>query len=375
MSGLPAFLRRVANLCLKELKVILKDPASRVVLFAPVLVQSLMFGYAATLDLRQAPYALLDQDHGQAATRLVARIEGSGVFRRVATLRNESDIAPIVNAGKVLFVVNIPPRFEQRLEGGESAPVQLILDARNSSTAGTAAGYLGTIVSRFNADWRREHGGGSVPLTLDVRSWYNPNLETRWFMMTAMIAILSMLQTLMLTALSVAREREQGTFDQLLVTPCTPAEIMIGKSVPSIVVGLVQASLVLLIATLWFRIPMAGSLGTLYVALLVFMVACVGIGLAISAMAASMQQAMLYTFVLMMPLVLLSGMTTPIANMPVAMQWLTAIDPARYAIHMVQRVYLEGVGLGTVLGDILPLLGIASVTLPLAAWLFRNRLV
>jgi ABC-2 type transport system permease protein len=375
MNRLLAFLRRVSNLCRKELKVILKDPASRVVLFAPVLVQSLMFGYAATLDLRQAPYALLDQDHGAAAVRLVARIESSGVFQRVATLRNEGDIAPIVDAGDALFVLHIPRRFEQRLAQGEATPVQLILDARNSTTAATASGYLGTIVARFNADWRMEHGGGSPPMTVDVRSWYNPNLETRWFMMTAMIAILSMLQTLMLTALSVAREREQGTFDQLLVTPCTPTEIMIGKSVPSIVVGLVQATLVLLIATLWFEIPMAGSLWTLYVALLVFMVACVGIGLAISALAVNMQQAMLYTFVLMMPLVLLSGMTTPIANMPVVMQWLTAIDPARYAIHMVQRVYLEGVGLGTVLGDILPLLAIATVTLPLSAWLFRHRLV
>jgi ABC-2 type transport system permease protein len=375
MNGLLPFLRRVANLCRKELKVILKDPASRVVLFAPVLVQSLMFGYAATLDLRQAPYALLDMDHGEAATRLVARVESSGVFERVATLRNQRDIAPVVDAGDALFVLVIPPRFERRLVAGEETPVQLLLDARNSTTAGTAAGYVGAIVSRFNADWRMEHGGGNPPMSMDVRSWYNPNLETRWFMMTAMIAILSMLQTLMLTALSVAREREQGTFDQLLVTPCTPAEIMIGKSVPSIVVGLVQASLVLLIATLWFRIPMAGSLAALYVALLVFMLACVGIGLAISALAANMQQAMLYTFVLMMPLVLLSGMTTPIANMPVAMQWLTAVDPARYAIHMVQRVYLEGAGLGTVLGDIFPLLGIAAATLPLAAWLFRNRLV
>lgn len=374
MNGLVAFLRRVLNLCRKELRVILKDPAGRIVLFAPVLVQSLMFGYAATLDLRQAPYALLDQDHGAAATGLVARIESSGAFQRVATLRNESDIPPIVNAGDVLFVVHIPPRFESRLSSGEDTPVQLVLDARNSVTAGTAAGYLGTIVSRFNADWRREHGGGEVPLSVDVRSWYNPNLETRWFMMTAMIANLSMLQTLMLTALSVAREREQGTFDQLLVTPCTPAEIMIGKSVPSIIVGLAQASLVVLITSLWFRIPPSGSLVTLYTVLLVFTVAAVGIGLAISALAVSMQQAMLYTFVLMMPLVLLSGMTTPIANMPVVMQWFTMIDPARYGIHMVQRVYLEGVGLRAVLGDILPLLGIAAATLPTSAWLFRHRL-
>jgi ABC-2 type transport system permease protein len=375
MNAVLAFFRRVANLCSKELRVILKDPASRVLLFVPALLQSLMFGYAATLDLREAPYALLDQDHGPAAVQLVANVEGSGVFKRVATLDNERDIAGVVDAGKVLFVLHIAPRFEQRLSAGEDTPVQVILDARNSTTAGTASGYLGTIVTRFNTDWRKAHGGADAPLTMDVRAWYNPNLETRWFMMSSMIAVLSMLQTLMLTALSVAREREQGTFDQLLVTPCTPTEIMIGKSVPSIFVGLVQSTLVLLIATLWFHIPMAGSLVTLYAGLLVFTVACVGIGLAISSLAVNMQQAMLYTFVLMMPLVLLSGMTTPIANMPVAMQWLTTINPARYAIHLVQRVYLEGVGLGTVIADIVPLLIIAAVTLPFSAWLFRHRLV
>lgn len=375
MNAFLAFLRRVANLCRKELLVIFKDPASRTVLIAPALVQSLMFGYAATLDIREAPYALLDQDHGAAATALVAKVEGGGVFRRVVTLRNESQIARVIDDGTALFVLQIPPRFEQRLAAGEAAPVQLILDARNSTTAGTAARYLGQIVTRFNTDWRVSHGGTLAPVAIDTRAWYNPNLETRWFMMSAMIAVLSMLQTLMLTALSVAREREQGTFDQLLVTPCTPTEIMIGKSVPSILVGLGQSTLVLFIASVWFGIPMAGSLVSLYVGLFVFTLACVGVGLAISSVAVSMQQAMLYTFVLMMPLVLLSGMTTPIANMPEAMQWFTTINPARYAIHMVQRVYLEGVGLGTVVGDIVPLLFIAAVTLPLSAWLFRHRLV
>jgi ABC-2 type transport system permease protein len=184
-----------------------------------------------------------------------------------------------------------------------------------------------------------------------------------------------MLQTLMLTALSVAREREQGTFDQLLVTPLRPVEVMAGKAVPSILIGLTQATLIMLVSVLWFHIPMAGSLLTLYTGLLIFTIASVGIGLAISAFSANMQQAMLYTFVLLMPLMLLSGLTSPIANMPEAVQYLTLIDPLRYAIQLVQRVYLEGVGITWVLNDIWPLLVIGGVTLPVAAWLFRHRLV
>ena len=183
------------------------------------------------------------------------------------------------------------------------------------------------------------------------------------------------MQTLMLTAMSVAREREQGTFDQLLVTPYTPAEILIGKAVPSILVGIVQATIILLISILWFKIPMVGSLFTLYSGLLMFTVASVGIGLSISALSKSMQQAMFYSVLLLTPLILLSGLTTPVDNMPEAMKWITAVNPLRYAVDLVRRVYLQGVGLGTVIGDIIPLFIISTVTLPLASWMFRNRLV
>lgn len=377
MSAAPvvAFFRRVLNICRKELLVILKDPANRALLIVPAIVQSLVFGYAATYDLKHASYALLDQSHGPAAAELIAHVDGSGVFERVATLRNEADIAPVIDAQKALMVIHIGPRFEQLLQEGQAAPLQLILDARNATTAGNASAYLSGIVSQFNETWREEHGASRSPLTVETRAWYNPNLDTRWNMLPALIAALSMLQTLLLTALSVARERERGTFDQLLVTPHTPTEIMIGKSVPSIFVGLVQSTLILLVATLWFGIPLAGSLITLYAGLLMFTVASVGIGLSISALSANMQQAMLYTFVLMMPLMLLSGLTTPVEDMPGAMQWLTSVNPLRYAIHLVQRVYLEGVGLATVVGDIIPLVIIAAITLPLAAWLFRHRLV
>ena len=367
-------LLRIAGLVRKEFLAVLKDPSGRIILVMPVIVQSLLFGYAATYDLNQVDYALLDQSRSAASAALVARFDGSAAFRRAATLESESQIAAPIDTGRVLLVLHIGPRFAQQLTAGEDAPVQLIVDARNSTTAGAAAGAVGSIVAQFNDDWRRLHGGGPPPVTVVQRAWFNPNLTTRWNFLPGLIAALSMIQTLMLTALSVAREREQGTFDQLLVTPLSPSEIMVGKAVPPVLIGILQSTLVLAIARWWFEIPMAGSLVTLYTGLLFFTVASVGIGLSISAVSASMQQAMLYTFVLIMPMMLLSGLATPVSNMPAALQIATLANPLRFAIEIVQRVYLEGVGLATVWHGLIPLVLIAAVTLPLAAWLFRHRL-
>ncbi len=373
--GFIDFVLQVLNLCRKELLVILKDPANRVVLVAPAILQSLIFGYAATYDLTRVDYALLDQSHGGAATALVARLEGGGVFRRAVTLTSPAQIAAQIDNQKVLLALQIGPDFEPRLWAGRPAPVQLIVDARNSTTAAAAQGYVTQVVGRFNDEWRARRGGQAAPIRVESRAWFNPNLETRWNFMPAMIASLSMLQTLLLTALSVAREREQGTFDQLLVTPLAPAAIMIGKAMPPVLVGLVQSTLVLGVSTLWFGIPLAGSLVTLYAGLLFFTVASVGIGLSISALAANMQQAMLTTFVLLMPMMLLSGLTTPVGNMPDVLQVATLANPLRFAIDLVRRVYLEGVGMGTVWPDLIPMAVIAAFTFPLAAWLFRHRLV
>ena len=207
-----------------------------------------------------------------------------------------------------------------------------------------------------------------------MRAWYNPNLETRWHMIPSLIGTLTLLQTLLLTAMSVAREREQGTFDQLLVTPFRPFEIMAGKSIPSILIGLVQATNVLLVAQLWFHIPFAGSFLTLYVGLILFLLAAVGIGLLISAVAANMQQAMLFSFMVMMPFALLSGLTTPVSSMPVALQYATLLNPLRYAIDIAQRVYLEGAGLRLLMPDMWPLALLAAITLSAASWMFRHRL-
>jgi ABC-2 type transport system permease protein len=368
---------RILALTRKELLAVLKDPRGRFSLFAPPVIQCFIFGYAATYDLTDVPYAALDQDRSEASRELLARLDGSGVFRRVADLHRAADAKTCIDERRALVVVQIDQEFERRLMDGGPAGVQVIADGRNSNTAGTALGYAGVIVEGFNADWRAAHGQagpGQPPVRATTRAWYNPNLETRWHMIPGMIGTLTMLQTLLLTAMSVAREREQGTFDQLLVTPFRPAEIMAGKALPSLLVGTVQATTILLVAQLWFRIPFAGSYLTLYAGLVLFLLAAVGVGLLVSSVSATMQQAMLYTFVLVMPFTLLSGLTTPLSAMPEALQYVTYLNPLRYAIDLVQRVYLEGAGPGQLLPDLWPLAAMAAATLSAASWMFRHRL-
>lgn len=368
-------LLRILALTRKELLAILKDPRTRFSLVIPPLLQCLIYGYVATYDLNDVPYAVLDQDRSAASRDLLAGLDGSGAFRRVANLSRPADIARMIDERKALLVIQIEPDFARRLMSGQPADVQVIADGRNSNTAGTAMGYVSAIVERFNADWRAEHNQGDPPVRLNTRAWYNPNLETRWHMIPALLGTLTLLETILLTGLSVAREREQGTFDQLLVTPFRPVEIMVGKAVPPMLVGIMQATLVLLVAQLWFEIPFAGSFVTLYVALTVFLLAASGMGLLLSSVAATMQQAMLYSFMLIMPFALLSGLTTPISSMPELLQYFTLINPLRYAIEMSHRVYLEGAGLHLLWPQLWPLAVISAVTLSAASWMFRHRLV
>lgn len=374
MASVIATLSQIIALVRKELLALIKEPASRALLIAPAFLQALLYGYGATYDLTHVPYAVLDQSRSAASTELLARLDGTGVFVRAATLTSPQQIADMVDAEKALLVLSIPPDFEARLGSGQPAPLQLILDGRNSSTAGSAASHVGAIVAAYNASLGAKRGEGAPGIRVERRAWFNPNLESRWNMMPGLIAALSMLQTLLLAALSVAREREQGTFDQLLVTPLTPMQILIGKALPSILIGLLQSTIIFLIIRFWFEIPMQGSVGLLYFGLIVFTVASVGVGLSISALSLTMQQAMLYTFLLIMPLMLLSGLFTPVRNMPEVLQLATYANPLRFGMDIVRRVYLEGAGLIDIWREFIPLLVLAATTLPLAAWLFRNRL-
>jgi len=354
----------------KEFLTILVDPANRITLIIPIFLQALLFGYAASYDVNHVDYAVLDQSHSQASQQILSHLDGSGVFKRTADLQNTAQIQQVINDRSALAVITIPADFEDKLNNNESSAIQVVLDGRNSSTAGMAGSYISSIVTQVN----QERLGSTSAVTVQSRTWYNPNLESRWGMMPSLIATLSMMQTLLLSALSVAREREQGTFDQLLVTPYTPTQIMIGKAIPPILIGVIQSSIILAIILFWFQIPMNGSLLLIYFGLFAFNIAVVGVGLSISAIALNMQQAMLYTFFLIMPLTLLSGLLTPVQNMPNVLNWLTYANPLRFGIDLVQRVYLEGASFSQVKWDFLPMLILALITLPLAAWLFKNRL-
>jgi ABC-2 type transport system permease protein len=367
-------LRRILALIVKELLAILKDPRSRYTVFVPPTIQLLVFGYAATYDLSRVRYAACDQDRSAASRQFLASLEGSGTFLRVANLESAEEIQPWIDARKALAVVQIPRDFERNLLAGRHADVQVIVDGRNSNTAGTALNYIGTITDSFNVAWNREHQGVEPPIRIESRAWYNPNLETRWFMIPGLLGMLVLIQVIIITAMSVAREREQGTFDQLLVTPFRPFEIMIGKALPGILVGMVQATFVVFVARFWFGIPFNGSLGTLYTGIFIFLLSAVGMGLMISSLVNTMQQALLGAFVIVMPCSLLSGLGTPISNMPQAVQYLTLINPLRYAISVTHRVFLEGAPFHLILPELIPMGGIALVTLSVAVWMFRHKL-
>jgi len=367
---------RIFALIRKELLAILKDPKGRVALFMPPILQCLIFGYAASYDLNNVPYAMLDHDHSAASRALIAAIDGNGVFHRVATLQNAAEIPRQITEKRATLAIVIEKDFERQLMAGKTAKIQVIADGRNTNTAGTAQGYINTIGADFAERWRMENGYATPPgIQVGVRAWYNPNLETRWNMIPSLIGTITMMMTIILSAMSVAREREAGTFEQLLVTPFRPVEIMIGKALPSMMVGLAQATLILLVAQFWFRIPFAGSYFILYLSLIEFLAASVGIGLFISSITRNMQQAMIGSVVVNMPFMMMSGLTTPIMNMPKVLQYLTALNPLRYAISMTRQIYLEAAGIGQLFPEMLALLAISAVTLPVAAWMFRHRMV
>lgn len=367
-------LQRILALVRKEFLTLLKDPKSRMVLIVPPLIQLLVFGYAATFDLKQVPYAIYNEDRGGVSRDLLAGFSGTASFHLVAELHADAEIAPLIDTRQVLVVVHLGPRFSADMLAGRPAPLQLIIDGRNSNTAMIALNYVRTIVNRFNDRWIAERGGQQPPAKLVMRAWFNPNLESRWFFVSGIVGMLTLVVTMLVTALTVAREREQGTFDQLLVTPMRPGEILLGKMIPGFVIGIVQATLILLVATQWFEVPFLGSLPAFYCGLLLFLLSGVGAGLLISSLAATQQQGLLGAFLFMVPAVILSGFATPIANMPQAVQTITLIDPLRYFLVVLRKVFLEGAGFALLLDQYWPMALIGLVSLALAGWLFRHRL-
>jgi ABC-2 type transport system permease protein len=367
-------LRRIQALMIKEFLALLKDRRSRMVVFIPPILQLLVFGYAATFDLNRIPFAVYNEDAGQASRDLVARFTGSPNFKQVATLTHEEEITPLVDAKSVLLVIHLGPTFSRELLSGRPGPLQVIVDGRNSNTAAILLNYVNTIVAAFNTDWQQRLGGAVALAHLETRAWFNPNLLSRWFIVPGIVGLLTLVVTTLVTALSVAREREQGTFDQLLVTPFRPVEILLGKALPGFLIGLFEATLITLIAVFWFQVPWRGSLLTLYVGLLCFLLSTVGMGLMISSLAVTQQQGLLGAFLFLVPSIILSGFATPIANMPYWVQQITYLNPMRYFLIILRSVFLEGTPFHLLTSQFWPMAIIGGLNLLLAGFLFRHRL-
>ncbi len=365
--------RAVFALIVKELLAILRDGKSRMVLIGPPLIQLMVFGYGATFDLDHVPIAVYDQDHSLASRDLIAHFTGSPVFEQVAAPHGEREISALLDSRTVSMVLVIDPRFTRDLLLHRPAPVQLIVDGRNSNTALLIAGYANTIVTDFGLDWMRRHGGRQLPATLDLRARYNPTLASRWFIVPGIVAVLTQVVTLLVVAMSVAREREAGTFDQLLVTPLRPVDILIGKGVPGLLIGGIEASLIIAVAVLWFAVPLRGGLLPLYLGLFLFVAAITGIGLMISSLAVTQQQALLGAFLFMVPSITLSGFATPIGNMPHVLQDLTQLNPLRHFLEIVRGVFLEGATPADLRSHYWPMALMAAASLAAAGWLFRKR--
>jgi ABC-2 type transport system permease protein len=355
----------------KELLSVLRDPRSRFVLIGPPLLQLFIFSFAATLEVDNVRLAVLDRDSGRWSHELVAQVAAAGFVREVVSVQGAAELHDLVDRRRVLAGLDIPEHFSRDVAAGRPATAQLIVDGRRASAGQVTVGYLQVIASRVAA---QRSGSASLEELVAVRHWFNPNLTYRWFIVPSLAGILATFITLLVTALSIARERELGTFDQLLVSPCTPGEIIVAKMVPALLIGTVLAGVMVTAGILAFRVPFTGSLPLLLLSLVVFILSIVGIGLMISSVCATQQQAILGTFAVGVPTVLMSGFATPVENMPVVLQWAAEAIPLKHFLIIVQGSFMKGLPPAEVLANAWPMALIAVVTLGVATVFVRSRL-
>lgn len=365
---------RIWALIIKELLAVWRDKKSRTVLIVPGIIQLFIFAWAATLDIKNVSIGILNIDDGHQAYELVQRFYGSPIFTHITHLGSTKEIPDFIDNQNGLMVVHIDNQFSRNLEANNPAYIQLILDGRRSNSTQILQGYVSSIVDQFNQDFATQAGLKDDPSELVHRTWFNPNLLYYWYNVPCLCGILSMVTALMVTALSIARERELGTFDQLLVSPMMPLEILAGKALPAIFIGVAEGSLVLFASYFIFFVPFEGSILLFYFSLLVFVTSIVGIGLFISSLCSTQQQAILGSYMFMSPSILLSGFATPIENMPIWLQYFTLLSPLRYFLVIAKGLFLKGIPASVVFNNTWQMALIACFTLSAAAWLFRRRL-
>jgi ABC-2 type transport system permease protein len=367
--------RHVAELVRKERRQLLRDPRTRLIMFVAPVLQLLMFGYAVNTDIRDAATFVVDHDASAASRRLVDAFTTTGRFEITGASSRSADIASELDRGSAVVGIEIPAGFAADLAAARPARVQVIVDGTHSNTATVALGYATRTVQAF----ARAHGGPAadsrlVVRAIDLRSraWFNPGLESRVYNVPAVIGVVILLMCLLLTALAVAREREMGTLEQLMVTPLTPAELMLGKTIPVAVVGMIDLVLVTTVAVLWFDVPFRGSVLALLGAALIYILAGLALGLLISTVSRTQQEAFMTMFLFILPAVILGGFLFPVETMPAPFRWLSALDPVRHFLHVVRAIFLKGEGIVGLWPEYAALLAMAVAALAFSVLRFRK---
>jgi len=373
---------RMRQMIIKEFIQVLRDKRTRFILIGPPIVQMLVFGYAATFEVRHVSTVIVDYDHSQKSRDLVSRFTSSPYFDVIAQLENPRDLSGAIEQGKATIGIQINAGFAQALENGQSAPVQVIVDATNSNSALVAAGYITQIAAGFAQEYQQARIDltapqlrGTIPMVqLDYRPWYNPDLRSRWFFIPGIIGSLTLVLVITLTAFGVVREREIGTLEQIMVTPIRPAEFILSKTLPFFLIGLFDVSLIAVVGSSWFQVPFRGHLSVLFTGAVLFLLCMLGAGLLISTVSSTQQQAMVTAFFFIMPAIVFSGFGFPISTMPQWLQYMTYASPLRYFLIVLRGTYLKGVGMDILWPQMAAMAGLGMALLLLAILRFRKSL-
>lgn len=372
---------RIRHMLVKEFLQLFRDPQMLRILILPPILQILLFGYAVTTNVRNAPTVVVDLDRTASSRELASRFFSSGHFRLVRETTDIREAEEMMNRGKAGVILRMDPGFEGVLRSNRTAELQVIVDGTDSNTATVVLSYAARITGEYAGSVRLSRlrrnpvpFPGPPSVELETRAWFNENLESRFTFLPGIIAFIVMLVAVMLTSMAVVREREIGTLEQILVTPITPGEYILGKTLPFALVGFGEIILVATVGVLWFDLPFRGSLMLLFAGSALFLSTALGIGLLISTVSRTQQQAMLTMFLFFMPAVLLSGFLFPIANMPPAARVLTYLNPLRYYLVILQGIFLKGVGVRVLWPQLAALLLLGGATLTFAARRFRKTL-
>ncbi len=373
MSSARGRLERVFGVLAKEFRQIFRDPRMARVIFVAPIIQLVAFGYAVSTDLDRTPTFVVDHDNTKESRELVSALTAPGYFEVVGRSEDPRDLVRALDHGDAVLGIEIPRGYSEAWLGNRGAQIQVLLDGTNSNTAGVAQAYVTRIIEGRAVE--RAMAGLPPPVDLRERAWYNPELASRNYNVPAVVGTLIMLVCLLLTSLAVVREREIGTLEQLKVSPLTAGELIVGKTVPFGIIGMGDLVLVTTVAVLWFGIPLRGSLLLLFLASLLYVMAGLGIGLLISTVSRTQQEAFMATFLVFMPALLLSGFMFPVSSMPEVFQDLTVLNPVRHYLEIVRAIFLKGTGIEFLWRQLAALLALAVSLLTLATLRFRREVV